>query len=128
MGMDDRELAQQWMKIAEQDLAIAELAIREDPPLIYPGLFHSQQAAEKALKAVLTREGILPPRTHDLRALWTLAAKIAGWKEPPADLGQLTDYAVEPRYPTPERAYRMEEAQRAVASARAVVAAVKEIL
>ena len=31
--------------------------------------FHAQQAIEKALKAVLTLEGVAVPRTHDLRFL-----------------------------------------------------------
>jgi HEPN domain-containing protein len=34
--------------------------------------FHAQQAAEKALKAVLIAKGIPPPKTHNIRILLDL--------------------------------------------------------
>ena len=41
--------------------------------------FHAQQAAEKAIKAVLLHEGIAFPRTHDLTELvkrWTGSGRV----------------------------------------------------
>jgi HEPN domain-containing protein len=47
-------LTRQWVDKAAQDLRAAESLLSVDPPLLYPSCFHSQQAAEKYLKAVLT--------------------------------------------------------------------------
>lgn len=38
------------------------------------GVYHCQQAAEKALKAFLAANGVIPPKTHDLLALLDLSA------------------------------------------------------
>lgn len=62
--------------------------------------FHAQQAAEKAIKAVLIRRGIPFPYVHDLAALLTLLEKATG--ELPnciREAERLTQFAVEARYP-----------------------------
>ena len=62
--------------------------------------FDAQQAAEKAIKAVLIFLGVRFPRTHDLAELLTLVEK-AGWSVPEKvkRASMLTPYAVESRYP-----------------------------
>lgn len=61
--------------------------------------FHAQQAAEKYLKAFLSFNGVIFPRTHDIEELLVLCAKI---NKQFLDLIDetifLTDYAVELRY------------------------------
>ena len=59
----------------------------------------SQQAAEKALKAALVLEGIDFSYTHDLDALRNQVPE--GWiiRETHSDLAELTEWAVEARYP-----------------------------
>lgn len=85
--------------------------------------YHAQQAAEKALKAVLlhaTRE--TPPRTHDVVLLCDLARE-AG-HAPPVDAAaaqRLTEYAVLTRYPADLGEIDEPERERAVADARDVV-------
>src|SRR5574337_920168 len=62
--------------------------------------FHAQQAAEKALKAVLLSRGIEFPYTHDIKGLLKIAE--AGALVIPLAVQQaarLTPYAVETRYP-----------------------------
>jgi HEPN domain-containing protein len=62
--------------------------------------FHAQQAAEKAVKALLIRHGIPFPYVHDLAALMALLEKATG--ELPDSIRQgerLTPFAVEMRYP-----------------------------
>lgn len=63
--------------------------------------FHTQQAAEKLLKALIAMAGIEPPRVHDLAELNDLVAGVA------PDAGRLsegietiTSWAVLTRYPT----------------------------
>jgi len=81
--------------------------------------FHAQQAAEKALKAVMCLHALEYRRTHDLEEL---AGQLADAGHPPsvaeADLRLLTPYAVEYRYD--------DEAPEllSVAQAQAVVSAV----
>lgn len=63
--------------------------------------FHTQQAAEKLLKALIAMAGIEPPRVHDLAELNDLVAGVA------PDAGKLsesietiTSWAILTRYPT----------------------------
>jgi HEPN domain-containing protein len=62
--------------------------------------FHTQQCAEKALKALLIARGIDFPRTHVVEALLDLL--IAAGIDIPPELDEavvLTQYAVQARYP-----------------------------
>ena len=67
--------------------------------------FDAQQAAEKALKAVLVKRGIRFPYVHDLAPLVTLVGQ-AGEDVPLAvrEAGRLTRFAVIARYPCQRRA------------------------
>ena len=62
--------------------------------------FEAQQAAEKAIKAVMMKRNIEFPYVHDLGRLLTLLEQ-AGEGVPPAvaKAGELTPYAVDTRYP-----------------------------
>ena len=89
-----------WLKHAESDLRLARLAA--ESPDIRPeqACFHAQQAAEKAIKAVLLSRQIDFPFTHDIEELLELAE--SNGVELPAgvrDAGILTPYAIETRYP-----------------------------
>lgn len=66
-----------WLRHAKSDLAVAR-GIQNDPDVLpNQTVFHAQQAAEKAIKAVMIREAVPFPRTHDLTELvkrWTYSA------------------------------------------------------
>ncbi len=62
-----RKIVGEWPCKADQDIVAAETLISQEPPLLYPSCFHSQQAAEKYLKAYLTRRQVEFPRTHSIR-------------------------------------------------------------
>lgn len=89
----------EWLAHARSDLAFARLGLNQD---ILPEqlCFHAQQAVEKALKAVLLHAGVDFPFTHDLEALLDTLSS-AGIEVPDElqDVGLLTPYAVETRYP-----------------------------
>ena len=100
---DAESLLHQWIEKAEADLEVARritadaadnLGIREILG------FHCQQAAEKYLKALLTRYQIEFPKTHDIKALLQLVGNANG---PVADslmaARWLTRFSVEIRYP-----------------------------
>ena len=89
-----------WLAHAVSDLSLARLG-RDHPEILREQVcFHAQQAAEKALKAVLVERKIGFPLIHDIEALLDIAEK-AGLELPPefAEAGFLTPFAVEARYP-----------------------------
>lgn len=55
-----------WVEYAEEDLVMAKSALRRNKPLTTSSCFHSQQSAEKYLKAMLVSQDIEFPKTHDL--------------------------------------------------------------
>src|SRR5512133_693193 len=61
-----------WVEYAEEDLIMAKSALRRSKPLTTSSCFHSQQCAEKYLKAILVSRDIEFPKTHDLLILNTL--------------------------------------------------------
>lgn len=71
-----QELVAQWMRWARADLAVTELI---DDQRLAPEIiaFHAQQAAEKALKALLVLRQTEYPRTHDL-GTWLRLCDAAG--------------------------------------------------
>ena len=74
---ESQKEAQLWLRYANEDLAAAEGLIEH---ILTPRhvCFLSQQAAEKAIKAVLVFSQIDFPRTHDLEALLQLVPE--GWR------------------------------------------------
>ena len=89
----------EWLIHARSDLKLAKLGIAQDV-LREQICFHAQQAVEKSLKAVLLHFKVDFPFTHDLEELLD-TLKIAGISIPSNlnEIGVLTPYAVETRYP-----------------------------
>ena len=113
--------AADWLRHARSDLALAR--VQNTPEILRESLcFHAQQAAEKALKAVLVAQTISFPRTHNLGVLLDLLATAL---QPPADIQAadiLTEYAVSSRYPSEVEPITEEEYQKALNLAERVVA------
>jgi len=113
---------EEWVARAAADLALAE--IEKPPGAVWESLcFHAQQAAEKAVKAVLQCEDMWFPKTHDLGALFVLVhdAGIEPPKGLEAEAGGLGFYAVVARYPGHEVAVGEEDRDSAVRTARGLV-------
>lgn len=121
-----------WLALAQADLHIAALAIAQPGslPEVY-GLvcFHGQQAAEKALKGLLSALGAPAPRTHDLMRL---AEGLPSDFNPPSEvleaLAAIADFGVGPRYPMPGRHTSRDQAAEALEAARQIVAWVVQSL
>lgn len=118
-----------WLAKAAEDLQAADV-IRAGPmPSFGAASFHAQQAAEKALKALLIRHQVDFRKTHDIGQLLRLAEPVAvGVAERLADARVLTPYAVSARYPTQEPPVAHDEATRHVALARKVLGTVSGLL
>ena len=114
-----REIVCRWLKRARDDLVVAESELGR---ITWASVFHSQQAAEKALKALLTAIGKQPPKTHDLKVLINILKNNVdtGFLEG-RRVGELTKYAVEARYPDFEEEPGEEEAGEALNLAKTVL-------
>ncbi|MDI6736329.1 MAG: HEPN domain-containing protein [bacterium] len=88
-----------WLIHAKSDLTLAKLGLSQD--VLWEQIcFHAQQAVEKSLKAILLFFKIDFPFTHDLEELLD-TFEHAGISIPSEflEVGVLTPYAVETRYP-----------------------------
>jgi len=124
-AMDTNAYMQEWVKKAEGDFAAAtELLKLQENTMADAICFHSQQCAEKYLKAYLVQQQIHFQRTHDLMELLALCddsfTKIALW------LQTLNSYSVETRYPG--RFTTLAEAEGAVKAAETVREYMRAIL
>lgn len=115
-----QNLVAEWLQWASADLQVAKLT---DDERIAPQIaaFHAQQAAEKALKALLVQEQIDFPRTHSIGVLLALLeqAGIDGVQDL-IDATGLTLYAVSARYPGEEEPLGRAEAHEAAGLATRV--------
>jgi len=118
MRRSKADLVRGWLEKARRDLTIAKKELDSKEPFTDIVCFHSQQAAEKYLKAYLLWEVIEFPRTHTLEDLVLLAGQkypaFSGLKD---SVAALTPYAVEARYPEFEEP-RLEDARGAVKIAK----------
>src|SRR4030042_4844093 len=69
------EFTREWIRKAESDFKTAAHLSESSPDLAEGTSFHSQQAAEKYLKAFLVWHQIEFQKTHDIETLLKLAGK-----------------------------------------------------
>ncbi|RJP21529.1 MAG: HEPN domain-containing protein [Candidatus Abyssobacteria bacterium SURF_5] len=60
-----RKLIAEWLRKADSDTDLAEHLMAEGAAFANSIAFHSQQAAEKYLKAFLTSHQVAFPKTHE---------------------------------------------------------------
>jgi HEPN domain-containing protein len=123
------EEARDWLRRAQRDLLAVERALSGEPMLGDQAAFHSQQAAEKALKAFLTAHDHPFAKTHNLERLVRLCQRID-----PAFIGfieaahTLNPYATQFRYPGGPLEPAPDEAREALRLASEVVECVRQRL
>ena len=111
----------EWLARAHSDLIIAEAHL---PGVRIEDLcYHAQQAAEKAIKAVLLAQSGGFPYIHDLAELLNQVQQ-AGLEVPDEvlDAAVLTPYAVEGRYPGFDDLLERKDQVRATEIAAKVIA------
>jgi HEPN domain-containing protein len=120
--------AQEWLRRAKGNLARAKQAKPREA--FWEDLcFDAQQAAEKAIKAVLQYRRIEFPKTHNIRSLLELVDPTAShlskeiWRAI-----DLTNYAIETRYPGIAEPVTKDEYWEAVEMAERVVKWAETIL
>jgi len=116
------EDTREWIAKSRKDLQRAKRLLSESDYDLEDGLFHCQQAAEKALKAFLTWHDRPFAKTHDLRHLSRECAAIDRAFERFIDrLEDVTPYAWVFRYPSDEPQPTLAQANSAAALACEVV-------
>ena len=112
--------ALRWLQYSKDDLDAASRLMAGTPTSPRHACWLSQQAAEKALKAALILEEVDFPFTHDLDHLRNLLPD--GWSvhDTHSDLAELTEWAVESRYPGGWPEPTDDDASRAMPQARSV--------
>jgi HEPN domain-containing protein len=120
-----RELVGQWTAKAESDYRAARQLIQSDEPIREAVAFHCQQAAEKYVKALLVRHQVEFPKTHDIKELLDLLARIEpDLADSLLEASWLTPFGVEVRYPSDSPEMLPSEGRQAVELARRVREAV----
>ena len=116
-----------WISFAKSDLAIAK--IDKTNSISFESLsFHTQQAVEKSLKALLIFDNIEFPRTHNVRILLDLLKSRHIIPDIVDESAVLTEYAVSSRYPGESEPIEEDEYRRAVEIAQAVLNWVDSII
>lgn len=117
--MKDSQLYQDWLKKAAEDELAAKILLEDGP--FSPVCFHSQQMAEKFLKALLLFHGRVFPKIHDLVALGKLIEpmfpEIRDLKIELESLGMLY---MQTRYPADYPEFTKSEAEEALEHASRV--------
>ncbi|HPO16561.1 MAG TPA: HEPN domain-containing protein [Candidatus Hydrogenedentes bacterium] len=109
------KLVKEWLHKAEEDFKTAGFLLKCDDCLTNVIAYHAQQAAEKFLKAFLTANQIMFPKTHDLQRLLELTGTInPQMMQELNDIIILTPYGVEIRYPGDRPDASQEEVNKAV--------------
>lgn len=116
-----------WWKQARRDAAVAKSLFRSR---YYDySSFWCQQAAEKALKALLRKRGFALIKTHDLVLL---ARKLGAPERIAQECRELTPVYVETRYPATDasgfRRYTKRETETDICTMGVIIAWVKENL
>ena len=117
----------EWLNRARSNLALAKNRI---PDAYLEDLcFEAQQAAEKAIKALLISRNIEYPYVHDLARLLSMLEE-TGEAVPDTvrKAEELTPYALITRYPGPTRPVALEEYAATIEIAGAVVRWAEEVL
>lgn len=112
----------QWLLRARSNLSRAKLGKQADDILYEDLCFDAQQAAEKALKALLLYLHLDCPRTHFIGQLLSLleSSRNVAIAEEIKAAAVLTDYAVTTRYPGDWEAIDAEEYQQALKHAERI--------
>ncbi len=110
----------EWLNRAWSDLLLAKS--QEEGIYLEDLCFHAQQAAEKAVKALLIKRSIEFPYVHDIGELFTLLEE-AGQEIPETvrQAERLTRFAVFTRYPGIAHPITEEEYEEAIKIAREVI-------
>lgn len=118
---DHTEIAQRWLRWADEDLALAEHTAADADVVARGACVWAHQAAEKALKALLILRDIDPPKLHDLDRLAQRLPDDEASAFATIELPELTRWSIEGRYPADLDEATHTDALKAIVVARQVL-------
>ena len=128
MCVEQQKETSRWLRYAHEDLLQA-LHIQQEEGFPRFICFFSQQAAEKALKSAYAWLNITIPRSHDLDYLLTnLPGTWSARNISKSDLAQLSEWAVESRYPGDMPESTDDDATQALLIAQTLFASINDDL
>ncbi|MBE9064647.1 HEPN domain-containing protein [cf. Phormidesmis sp. LEGE 11477] len=120
--------AREWLEQARDELLTVKTVMEKQGKLTGQACFHSQLAAEKAIKASLIFLEIKFPLDHNLTRLSNLLPADWAYLVQQNDLNMLSDWAVNGRYYNTTSKPSIGQAQEAYRQAKAVVSVMKKSL
>ena len=112
-----------WLQRARSDLQLGRAALTTHGVMPEDAAFHAQQSAEKALKALLLHRDISFPKTHAIEVLLDLLkTREVSVPKGVDEAFELSEYAVQTRYPGEWEPVTKTEARKALERAALVLA------
>jgi HEPN domain-containing protein len=109
------DFVQQWLDRARKDLVAGEVLIKGGFEDYENAGFHAQQGAEKFIKALLVRNQIEFPKTHNIALLTQLVANVdPQLAKTLAAADALTPYVIEFPYPGDLPSVSRDEGEKAL--------------
>lgn len=93
-----KQLTREWLNAAEDDLIAIENLLN-NPILTNIIAFHSQQAIEKSIKAIIEEFGIAFIRTHNLQTLLMKIEEVIPFTVDELIISELDRLYIDARYP-----------------------------
>ena len=126
-----RKATEAWMREVADEVRMARLLVQNG--FFRGACFHSQQAVEKGLKALILERGDRPPRTHDVIDLFNRVTALGYVLATPMDDLVFLNSVYRGRYPTdegllPHGGPAEHEARQAVAAAERFEAEARRLM
>jgi len=93
-----KQLTREWLNAAEDDLITIENLL-DNPILTNIVAFHSQQAIEKSIKAIVEEFGIVFIKTHNLQTLLIRIEEVISLSVNELIISELDRLYIDARYP-----------------------------
>lgn len=118
-----------WIEYADEDLRVTEIVFSLSSNVPYRIIaYHSQQCAEKYLKAFLLYHDVDFPYTHNISTLIELCMPFVNLNDKLNTAKELSKYAVAVRYPTDYLTLNKKETIRLIKIANKVKTVVRKLL
>ncbi|MGH9090673.1 MAG: HEPN domain-containing protein [Acidimicrobiales bacterium] len=126
IGPSPEELAEadHWLREAGEELAVADLIASDEALPGRVACFHAHLAAEKALKSLQIRRGVVVHKVHNLAALADELPQGDQQSFDDADLDMVNPWTIDGRYPADHEEVDRETVRRVLGAAARVFAEV----
>lgn len=125
----EHQFALEWLHKALNDLLSAKAVLKSEYGITDVPCFHAQQAVEKSFKGLLIWHSISFGRTHDLMILLAAVVEIyPDFEDLRPICAELSEFAVDIRYPGGISEPPKGEAERFVAEAENIMERIKRLM